>query len=76
MNETVMTDTTFTVTTPVGGTSYFYAETMAEAFLEALEEYGEGITIRPAWYGEWECGSEESGSCWYDKFGVHHRRGE
>ncbi len=76
MEELVVTDTMFTITTPGGISDYYYADTMAEAFIDAHRDYGEGITIRPAWYGEWKCGTKEIGNCWYDEYGVHHRRGE
>lgn len=69
---------TYTITTPDGVTDYFYAETMWDAYQEALAEYGEGITIRPSWYGEWECGTkglvEKLGyGCYHDAYGKHHR---
>ena len=69
---------TYTVTTPDGITDYFYADTMWDAFQEALAEYGQGITIRPSWYGETDCGTEElvkkrGYGCYHDAYGVHHR---
>jgi hypothetical protein len=67
----------YTVKTPDGVTDFFYADTMWQAYEEALETYGEGVTIRPSWYGEWKCGSEEiarkNGSgCWHDNWGNHY----
>lgn len=70
-------ETTYTITLQDGSDTWIYAETMYEAFQEALAEYGEGITIRPSWYGEWKCGTQEMaelyGGCYYDKYGNHHR---
>lgn len=72
-----MEETTYTITTPDGVTDYFYADTMLNAYNEALARYGQGIMIRPSWYGEWECGTQELaelyGGCYYDKYGNHHR---
>lgn len=64
---------TYTITTPDGVTDFFYAETMWQAFEDAKNQYGEGVTIRPSWYGEWDCGVEGSGACYYDKYGNHHK---
>lgn len=68
----------YTVETPDGVTDFFYADTMWEAYQDALETYGEGVTIRRSWYKEWTCGSEELArkrgeGCWYDEKGNHLR---
>lgn len=65
---------TYTVTSPHGQVDFLYADTMWEAYTEALEIYGEGVIIRPSFYGEWKCGTEGKGSCYYDKFGVHNNK--
>lgn len=62
----------YTVTTPDGITDYFYADSMVDAYLDALGHYGDGITIRESWYKEWTCGTYEPGKqCGYDKYGNH-----
>jgi len=71
MNEEGMT---YTAVSPNGVTDFIYADSMFEAYEEALELYGQGVVIRPSWYGEWDCGTESLGACYYDKFGVHHKR--
>lgn len=70
-------DTTYTITTPDGSTDFMSGESMWKVFEEAEREYGRGVTIRPSWYGEWDCGTEElaresENGCWYDKYGQHH----
>lgn len=65
---------TYTITTPHGQTDFIYADSMWDAYTEAVANYGEAVTIRLSWYGEWKCGTEELGACYYDKFGVHHKR--
>lgn len=71
-------ETMYAAIAPNGTTDYFYADSMYEAYLEAKDTYGEGVTIRPSWYGEWKCGSEElatekGNGCWYDKYGNHYK---
>jgi len=71
-------ETTYTATTPFGKIDFFYANSMYEAYLEAKATYGDYVTIRPSWYGEWDCGSEElatekGNGCWYDQYGNHHK---
>lgn len=65
---------TYAVISPDGTTDYIYADTMFAAYIEAHQTYGPGVVIRPAWYGEWDCGVEGSGPCYYDKYGVHYKR--
>lgn len=68
---------TYTIIAPNGVTTFIWADTMFDAYQEALAEYGEGVMIRPSWYGEWDCGTQERaelyGGCYYDAYGKHHR---
>lgn len=67
MNE----ETTYTAISPDGRTDFIYADTMAKAYTQARDEYGPGVLIRESFYGEWKCGSGETGNCWYTKDGRH-----
>ena len=62
---------TYTVITPDGVTDYMFGLTMWEVYKEAVKQYGEGVVLRPSWYGEWDCGVEGTGACYYDKYGNH-----
>jgi hypothetical protein len=62
---------TYTVFSPNGVTDFIYADTMFDAWIEAKDLYGDGVTLRPSFYGEWECGTEEIGACYYDRNGNH-----
>ena len=68
----------YTITKQDGNHDYLYAKTMWGAYQEALALYGEGISVRPSFYGEWDCGvarPEEVSSrtrCYYDIYGKHH----
>lgn len=64
-------DQFYTVITPDGETDYMSGESMWKVYQDATEQYGRGVVIRPSWYGEWDCGSEEGGSCYHDKYGTH-----
>lgn len=69
-------ETTYTIITPDGITDFMSGESMWEVFQEAEREYGKGVTIRPSWYDEWECGSAEIAyknghGCWYNEVGEH-----
>jgi hypothetical protein len=68
---------TYTIRTPDGVTDFFYADIMFDAYTDATNEYGPGVTIRPSFYKEWTCGSEElaktKGGCYYDAYGTHQR---
>jgi len=67
----------YTLIGPDGEIEWIDAETMFEAYLQGRELYGPGVVIRPTWYGEWDCGTEEAGSpCWHDKHGNHVKREE
>lgn len=67
----------YTAFTPDGKIDYFYGDTMEEAYAEALEEYGQGVTIRPSFYKEWICGLYKEGQkCGYTPDGKHIRAGE
>ena len=71
-------DATYTITTQSGITDFIYGNSMYEVYLEAKELYGEGVSLRPSWYDEWECGSQllataKGNGCWYDKYGNHYR---
>lgn len=70
-------ETMYTAITPGGITDFIYADTMLDAYLEATDEYGPGVVIRPSFYKEWTCGSEElarkQGGCYYDAYGNHLR---
>lgn len=71
-------ETIYTITTAEGYIDFMDGDSMWEVYQEAERIYGKGVTIRPSWYDEWECGSEdlayENGNgCWYDKFGQHHK---
>lgn len=77
-NESDGQEATYTITTPSGITDFIYGNSMYEAYLEAKELYGEGVSLRPSWYDEWECGSQlqataKGNGCWYDKYGNHYR---
>ena len=65
---------TYAAISPDGTTDYFYAKSMFAAYIEAHQNYGPGVVIRPAWYGEWDCGTEPGGPCYYDKYGTHLKR--
>jgi hypothetical protein len=68
---------TYTIIGPNGQMSYVWADTMYEAYLEGLEEFGEGTMVRPSWYDEWECGMYREGQrCGFDKYGNHIRAEE
>ena len=68
---------TYTVIGPDGQMSYVYADTMYEAYLEGVEQFGDGTMVRPSWYGEWDCGMYREGlRCGYDKYGNHLRASE
>lgn len=74
-------DAFYTITTAEGYIDFMDGESMWDVYQEAERIYGRGVTIRPSWYGEWDCGSEdlayENGNgCWYDKFGQHHKLSE
>jgi hypothetical protein len=68
-------ETTYTAISPDGRTDFIYADTMFDAYTQAREECGPGVTIRPSFYKEWTCGSEElaqaKGGCYYDAHGTH-----
>jgi hypothetical protein len=68
---------TYTVIGPDGQMNYIWADTMFEAYLEGLEQYGEGTTVRPSFYSEWDCGMFRDGQrCGFDKYGNHIRASE
>jgi hypothetical protein len=62
---------TYTVFAPNGVTDFIFADTMFDAWTEARDLYGDGVTLRPSFYGEWECGTKESGPCYYEANGEH-----
>ena len=66
----------YTLIGPDGEIEWIDAETMYDAYLQGRELYGAGVVIRPTWYGEWDCGTEETGKCWHDKYGNHVKREE
>jgi hypothetical protein len=68
----------YTGIAPDGAIDFFYADSMYEAYLKAKASYGDGVTIRPSWSGEWDCGAEElvyikGNGCWYDQYGNHYK---
>ena len=68
----------YTLIGPDGQTNWVDAESMEQAYEMALEQFGQGATLRKTWYGEWDCGTEESVAqrgygCYYDKYGTHHK---
>ena len=66
----------YTLIGPDGEIEWIDAETMYDAYLQGRELYGAGVVIRPTWYGEWDCGTEETGKCWHDMYGNHVKREE
>jgi hypothetical protein len=52
----------------------FIFGTIESAYTEARHLYGRTASVRESWYGEWDCGTPEIGSCWHDEDGNHHRR--
>jgi len=67
---------TYTVISADGVTDYIYAKSMFAAYIEAHQTYGPGVVIRPSWYGEWDCGTEPGGPCYYNQYGEHLKRNE
>lgn len=71
-------EATYTIVTPDGKTYFMWGYPMYAVYKEALRKHGDGVLIRPSWYGEWDCATEELArkkgeGCWYDKFGNHHK---
>ena len=53
---------------PDGQEGFVWADTALMATAKGVVTYGPGIAIRPAYYGEWDCGIR----CGYDVDGRHY----
>lgn len=57
----------FKVTGQDGQEDYVLADSALMATATGIVTYGPGVAVRPAYYGEWECGLR----CGYDQDGRH-----
>lgn len=61
---------TYTVTTKSGVTTFYNADNLVDAWLQAFEDYKDVDAVRLSFYKEWMCGLD----CGYDADGRHWKK--
>ena len=63
---------TYTVKTKSGVTTFYNADNLVDAWLQAFQDYKDVDEVRLSFYKEWSCGI----NCGYDDDGRHWKKGD